>query len=193
MTCDEIVSDYIRRFRDGAQAEMRSFEKERNLSTAIRRAALCELPDRKRHPHQRRIPRRVLEEAELRLQSVERSLAKASDFDAVHRLVDQEVGDLKGIGALTVYDISHRIGAYIGKAPKRVYLHAGTRIGAQVFGIEDDSIDRGVLPKPFSRLTPAEIEDCLCIYKDDLKGTLSGKDQLRSGCVVASRQRRCSM
>lgn len=193
MTYDEIVNDYILRYREAARQEMRDFESENSLSAAIRRAAFCELRNGKRHPHQRRIPRRVLEQVEIRLQKTEPCLAKATDFAAIHQSVDQEVGGLKGIGALTVYDISHRISAYLGKSPKRVYFHAETTIGAEVFGIESDCFEPGILPKPFARLTPAEIEDCLCIYKDDLKGISSGKDNRCSGCVAASRQRRCSM
>ncbi len=55
MTLDEIVSDYMREYRDDARAEMRFFEIQRSPSAAIRKAALSELPSRKRHPHQRRI------------------------------------------------------------------------------------------------------------------------------------------
>lgn len=57
MTLDEIVSDYIREYRDHARKEMRFFEIQRSPSKAIRKAALCELQSGKRHPHQRRIPR----------------------------------------------------------------------------------------------------------------------------------------
>jgi hypothetical protein len=71
---------------------------------------------------------------------------------------------MRGIGALTVYDISHRISAHFRKGPELVYLHAGTRVGARVFNIRGDSFDPRVLPKAFSRLAPYEIEDCLCIY-----------------------------
>src|ERR1035441_4863146 len=53
------------------------------------------------------------------------------------------------IGALTVYDISCRIGAYFGKLPENVYRHAGTRIGARAFNIKGDSIDPRTLPKSF--------------------------------------------
>ena len=35
------------------------------------------------------------------------------------------------IGDLTVYDISTRIGAFLKLEPNRIYLHAGTRIGAR--------------------------------------------------------------
>ncbi|MBZ5653328.1 MAG: hypothetical protein LAO18_22925, partial [Acidobacteriia bacterium] len=141
MTLDEIVSDYIREYRDHARKEMRFFEIQRSPSKAIRKAALCELPSGKRHPHQRRIPRALLEQVEARLQGICRKLAGASSFDELHRAMEDEVGSLKGIGALTVYDIAQRIGAYFRKIPDRVYLHAGTRIGAWVFKIGGDSFD----------------------------------------------------
>jgi hypothetical protein len=191
MTHDEIVTDYIRTYRDRARGELRGFEKEHSLSAAIRRAALCQREDGKRYSHQRRIPRSVLEEAELRLQAAERSLAKASDFDAVHRVVKERIGGIHGIGALTVYDIAHRIGAYLRKEPMRVYLHAGTRVGALALGIEGDACDPRILPKVFSRLSAAEVEDCLCIYKDDLRGIRSGSRDESSGCLVPAGRRGC--
>jgi hypothetical protein len=109
----------------------------------------------------------------------------AADFDALHTLVDGKIGSIKGIGALTVYDIAHRIGAYLRKAPGRVYLHAGVRVGARALGIGGDSFDPKILPKPFSRLAPSEIEDCLCIYKDDLIGGAGNNSRSSSGCAVA--------
>lgn len=75
MTPDEIVTDYIREYRDDARAEMRFFEIQRSPSAAIRKAALCELPGGKRHPHQRRIPKALLEQVEARLQGIGRKLA----------------------------------------------------------------------------------------------------------------------
>jgi hypothetical protein len=128
MTFDEGVNSYIREYRDRARAEMRFFEIQRSPSVAIRKAALCQLPSGKRHPHQRRIPGALLEQVEARLQGIGRNLARAADFAALHGAVDDEVGGIKGIGALTVYDIAHRIGAHFKKSPERVYLHAGTRL-----------------------------------------------------------------
>jgi hypothetical protein len=190
VTLNEIVRDYIREYREDARKEMRFFEILRSPSEAIRKAALCELPGGKRHPHQRRIPRALLEHVEARLQGIGRKLARASGFAALHQAVEEEIGSLKGIGRLTVYDISHRVGAHFGKAPERVYLHAGTRVGARVFGISGDSFDPEILPKPFSQLEPSEIEDCLCIYKDELRGTASHRRN--HGCRVARRPRGCS-
>lgn len=191
MTYDKIVDAYIRTYRNGADGELPGFETERSLSSAIRRASLSQREDGKRYSHQRRIPRRVLEQAELRLQSVERGLAKAPDFDAVHRLVEGQIAGISGIGALTVYDIAIRISAYLRKQPTRVYAHAGTKVGALALGIEDDVFDPRILPKAFSRLSAAEVEDCLCIYKDDLRGVPSGRRDMNSGCRAPVRTRGC--
>ena len=161
---------------------MRFFEIQRSASKAIENAALCRLPSGKRHPHQRRIPRAVLELAEDRLQGAVRRLEKARDFDALFIAVKKETGKIHGIGPLTVYDVAHRLGAFFGKLPERVYLHAGTRIGARAFGITGDSFSPRELPNVFSGLTAAEIEDCLCIYKDKLLNTRR-QSRRRSRCL----------
>ncbi len=72
---------------------------------------------------------------------------------------------------LTVYDTAHRIGRYLGVEPNRVYLHAGTMEGAKALGFKGNRsfLMRRQLPKEFRTPKPYEIEDCLCIYKDDLK------------------------
>jgi hypothetical protein len=186
MTFDEVVNSYIREYRDRARAEMRFFEIQRSPSVAIRKAARCQLPSGKRHPHQRRIPGALLEQVEARLQGIGRKLARAADFAALHGVVDDEVGGIKGIGALTVYDIAHRIGAHFKKSPERVYLHAGTATGARVFNVSGDSFDPKILPKVFLRLAPSEIEDCLCIYKDELRAGAHTRTARRT---LAVRQR----
>ncbi|MGD0797735.1 MAG: hypothetical protein ABR910_08430 [Acidobacteriaceae bacterium] len=174
MTLDEIVRDYIRHYRDASRAEMRIFSEERSVDAAIQKAALCVWSNGKRHPHQRRIPKAVLQEAWGRLHAIRRNLARAVDFEVLHCLVDREIGCIRGIGALTVYDVAHRVGAYFGMAPTVVYLHAGTTIGAAVFGLKGNTIQRTMLPEAFAELTAAEIEDCLCIYKEQLRNTSVG-------------------
>lgn len=184
MTHDEIVSHYIRHHRQDARAEMRFFEIQRNTSAAIHKAALCVMPGGKRHPHQRRIPKAVLEETEARLQAAGRDLAGASDFAGLHAMVEREVGAISGIGELTVYDIAHRLGAFFGKAPALVYLHAGTKTGAAALGFKGGSIPPKSLPAVFSRLSAAEIEDCLCIYKDELRGARHAKRPYSFACRI---------
>lgn len=188
MTFDEIVSAYIREYRDDARREMRFFKIQRHASEVIRKAALCELPDGKRHPHQYRIPGLSLEEAEARLQAIAKKLERAGDFESLHDLVEAEIASIDRISELTIYDIAHRIGAYLGKTPRLVYLHRGTRIGATAFGLRGRTIDPKQLPAAFSRLMPAEIEDCLCIYKDELK---AGHGATSSGGRRASNPSPC--
>ncbi len=196
MTIEEIVSDYIRRYRAHARAEMKFFADRRKAESAIAKAALCLLPNGKRHPHQRRIPRIVLEQAEAKLQAASKRLAAAPDFAALYDSVKREIGSIRGIGELAVYDIAHRIGAYFNKAPARVYLHAGTKEGAAIFGLRGDSVDPKQLPGAFSGLAASEIEDCLCIYKAELHEaqevpTLSTRAQWRrasaSICLASSK------
>ena len=189
MTLDEIVDDYIRTQRAYARAEMMAFANETSPSEAIRRAALCEKSNGKRHDHQRRIPKRLLEEVETKLQGIRRKLSNAADFATLHTLVHEEIGSIRGIGALTVYDVAHRIGAYLGQSPKYVYLHAGVKVGARALGIGCDSFDPKILPKPFARLAPSEIEDCLCIYKAELMGAARNNPLRSSGCAVTRRPR----
>lgn len=166
---------------------MRSFEKESALPDVIRRAALCLWPNGKRHEHQYRIPELLLEQAEGRLQGIARKLENAADFSELHNMVESEIGSINGIGELTVYDIAHRIGAYLRKAPKLIYLHRGTSTGAAVFGLRGRTVAPKQLPAAFSRLTPAEVEDCLCIYKDELKGNCDGAMvQSQSDSIISS-------
>ena len=97
-------------YRDDAPAEMRFIEIPRSPSAAIRKGALCELPSRKRHPHQRRIPKTVLEQVEARLQAIRRKLAEAGGFTALHGFVEGEIGSIKGIGRSVVRAFAARDG-----------------------------------------------------------------------------------
>ena len=174
MSPEEAVADYILNWRVFARAEMRSFEKEPTLQAAIRRAALCLLPNGKRHEHQYRIQKPLLEQAEGHLQAIATKLDRVADFTELHDVVEDGIGSIRGIGELAIYDIAHRIGAFLKKAPKVVYLHRGTRTGAAVFGLRGRTIEPKQLPAAFSRLTPAEMEDCLCIYKKELRAGRNG-------------------
>jgi hypothetical protein len=84
MTLEEIVSDYIRTQRRYTGEEMMEFANEPSPSAAIRRAALGERKDGKRHDHQRRIPRALLEHVEAKLQAIQQKLSRAADFAALH-------------------------------------------------------------------------------------------------------------
>lgn len=164
-----IVDDYIRRFRQNAAAELRFYAGQPTLAGAVRVAAGCVWSNGKRHPHQYRIPAASLQEAVQRLQRVD--LAAAETFDELHDVISAAIRDINMIGPLTVYDIAHRLGAFLGLEPTRVYLHRGTRDGARALGLGRGrhTLDLDELPREFQRLTAAEAEDCLCIYKAQLR------------------------
>jgi hypothetical protein len=60
------------------------------------------------------------------------------------------------------------------------------------FGVRGDAFDPGILPKAFLRLQPYEIEDCLCIYKDNFgmerkltsTRTCKGENQTKVRCCT---------
>lgn len=156
---------------------MQWFAEKIPFGDAIRRAAFSEMrPEKgaargKRHPHQYRISRAVLERAATKLRAQSGKLRKAANFDALHQSVDHAIGSLKGIGPLACYDIAHRLGARRGLALEKVYLHSGTLTGARNLGLVkrgQRTFEIGDLPTEFRKLSAAEIEDCLCIYKDCL-------------------------
>ena len=74
-------------------------------------------------------------------------------------------------GKLASYDTSLRIGAHRGLWPRWVYLHTGTRTGAKALNLDISGVSLEVsdLPGPLRRLQPYEVEDFLCIYKQNLK------------------------
>lgn len=166
-TISAIVDAYIANHREPAGRELQYYVMQRSLTQAIEKAALSRLPSSKRHPHQCRIAGVTLAKAaELLAQT---NFSSVSNFNDLHVLVNRAIGPIEGIGPLAVYDIAHRIGAYLGHAPNQVYLHRGTLVGARALGLGGKVVQMNDLPRAFRRLTPAEVEDCLCIYKDDLK------------------------
>jgi hypothetical protein len=134
-------------------------------------AALCHwLPSTKRHPHQYRIPAEALRDAERALQLIADRMRRCKSFESLHGEVARAIEPIRKIGDLAIYDITHRIGAYLGKSPCLVYLHRGTAVGARHLGFGGATLEPGLLPPAFSKLSAAEIEDCLCIFKRELDG-----------------------
>lgn len=165
-----IVQEYIREYRSAARAQLRFYASRRSLQEAIRVAALCRTRSDRRHPHQYRIPERTLRRAEKKLQKARSALRRARSFSDLHRIVEDSIGGIVGIGPLAIYDIAHRIGAWRELQPEEIYLHAGTKTGARSLRLSGKTIRRDKLPRVFWKLSPAELEDCLCIYSDALGG-----------------------
>ena len=183
-----IVQKYVEHHRPQTQTEMDCFKNLSSLEEAIEHAGLAITGDGKRFGHQRRLKRAVLEKAKERLLRNKAEIEKCKSFDDLFALIEILTQPIEGIGELYVYDTSFRIGVFLNLYPERVYLHAGTRTGAGYLGLDTEAkfLERSVFPPEFDQLEPFEIEDVLCIFKDELKALGEGKDLLpgiqKRGC-----------
>ena len=64
---------------------------------------------------------------------------------------------MRGVGRLLVYDTALRIAARRRLEPARVFIHAGTQVGARRLGLDAraESLAIEDLPAPLRRLTVA--------------------------------------
>ncbi len=161
---DAYVDDY-----QGLLGDMLSKFGELSYVDAVRYASRGQTTDGERHPHQWRLKMSTLAEVERLLTSMD--LRQYRDFVSLHEAIADRLGRCSGVGPLMKYDTALRIGANLGVFPEQVYLHSGTSAGAKALGfsVEDSPIERSRLPKAFHSLEPHELEDCLCIFKDQLQ------------------------
>ncbi|HVA22914.1 MAG TPA: hypothetical protein VMW62_00810 [Chloroflexota bacterium] len=163
---EDVVEDYRARFQEQHHRQLRWFAIQQSLEAAIEQAGMAVTPAGKRFNHQRRISRAALRGWTDSLLTHRSTIQQVNRFAVLHGLLAKIGAGIHGIGPWVVYDTATRIGAFLKLAPDRVYLHAGTEVGAQALGFHRrPSLSKGQLPGPFQRLSADEIEDCLCIYK----------------------------
>lgn len=124
--------------------------------------------EKRKEPHQYRIQDENLAKFCNNLLQKKYTFKSVVCFSDLHRIISECKVD--GIGKLCIYDTANRIGAFLGIGPEKVYLHAGTKDGAEkLLGrrLKCDCISKADLPNTFQRedLSCAEIEDILCRYK----------------------------
>ena len=97
-------------------------------------------------------------------------MSRLSAFADLYELVDSLTGNIRGLGDLYVYDTALRIGARLRLEPEAVYVHAGTKRGANRLGLpaQHSTLPMQSLPSQLANLKPMEVEDLLCIYKQNL-------------------------
>ncbi len=171
-SASKVVDDYIARFRPKCQAELDWFGGQSTLRDAVRVAALATDEGGKRCSHQRRIRRDVLLQAHAALLDGLGEIRSSKSFEKLLSTIEFRLSLITGIGPLMIYDTSLRIGRKLGLKPTAVFLHAGTRLGAQALRLNTRrrSIPTDEFPPAFQRLETHEIEDVLCIYRDAFMG-----------------------
>lgn len=102
---------------------------------------------------------------------------KFKDFEELYDFIRSVIGNVKGIGLLTIYDTARRIGHLLDTPvyPKEyIYLAAGAKTGAEnLLNLKRNSLKfrepTKIFFPYFGTLPSAFIEDILCIFEDDLK------------------------
>jgi hypothetical protein len=173
----ELVAQFVRKYRKDHLREREHFRAIRFLEVAIQGAVSYNPINGKRWDHFWNIPQDKLDEfKKLLLQDdVKRELRSAVVFHDLFVRVSKVAETLWKKGEMVTYDVTDRIGAHLGLAPTRVYLHRGTRIGTKRLGFsgKEESLDPRdliALYPALDALTPAEMEDFLCLYKDRFIG-----------------------
>lgn len=173
------MEDFIRtEHRQQLELQHYSTYKE-NPKELINRIAWAITSEGKTHSHQRRITKSAkleLEEHLIKNFETIKGIRKFEDYLKLCRRI-------KGIGPLTSYDVATRLGICFNIFPDKVYLHCGTRTGAK--NLLGDKIKGkrylylSELPKELHCLTPLQIEDFLCIYKN----LLLDKNMTKNPCI----------
>ena len=185
MNLKVFIRHYKANYRPNKENEFDWFENQPSFEPAIINAAEAIDEDGKRYSHQRRIKRVPINNAKAELLENIHNLEKSDSFHSLWLLMNRLIKPINGIGELYVYDAALRIGAFLKLYPEKVYLHAGTRTGAKRLKIKKsnkDWIELDELPKEFQELPMNEVEDILCIYKDDF---MKGKIYSAKSCVVS--------
>ena len=173
-----LVGIYQRHFGPGLDDYLDYYSKLDSLNNAITFACLGahgKVPN-----HQRRVGKEKLNLAKRHLLRYAGEIESCQSFDELLNCVEHRTGDIYRFGILAVYDTSLRLGAFLDIWPKVVYLHAGTKKGCKLLGVDTSEgiVTMEALPKPVRVLEPHHAENFLCIVKGKFAGTGSARDCL---------------
>jgi hypothetical protein len=182
-----VVRTYITFDRPRSQAELDWFRQQPSLRAAIERAAMAINSKGQRHGHHRRRKKATLEQACQILMSNENAIGNMDSFDELISFITEKIDPLPDLGELYCYDTALGIGAYLNLLPEKIYLHSGTRRGAKNLGrnFRARALEIDELPPEFKELQPNEMEDILCIYKDEF---LKPEDEIPTSKFVKQRR-----
>jgi hypothetical protein len=200
---EAVACHYLDEYAAEADRQLRWFaDPSLALTQIIGRACASRLADGRLHNHQQRpfgVWPQAPGNAAANLRKITSRLIDVGKFDALHETIRLALLNVQGIGELADYDISHRIGAWLRLQPTEVYLHRGTRKGAEILGLplKGRSIPMDALPEGLRRLTAGQAEDALCIYRADFSriiGSSEGSSPIRrrvDRCIPLRRAHGC--
>jgi hypothetical protein len=173
-TIDLIVAEYQRSAAARARGDAWWRADGKPFATVLDRVGMADLRG-KRHPHQCRLKAEALAKGTAALHQISDELLAAPNFLEVWFLVQAAYAPIRGLGELAVYDAAERLRHRLGlESAHVIFLHAGARVGARRLAggrlAKENAwgIQRHEVPEGLRRLSTHEVEDILCIYKDEL-------------------------
>lgn len=142
-----------------------------SLEAAIDRSVKSIQPDGKIHGHQHLVGRDRLQQLAVIAQNHVEQFREAQTWEDVYQIVGYMIAQVHGAGPLAHYDITNRIGSYLGLEQTILRVHAGAEEGALALRlkIRDGKIALEGLPSELRSLGAMHTENFLCIYKSKLK------------------------
>ena len=172
-TLHQLVAIYIKCGRPRLAGRLAAFRR-LPFEEALEKAALAKeaSENERRFVHLHRLKVSALKKACQKLLKQKQAIKSCKQFDGIYKIVSDAVTATDGVGEMYAYDVALRIGANLRFKPKTVYLQRGVRTGAEnLLGrkLKKQILESSVFHAGLRRLTPMEIEDFLCIYKERLK------------------------
>jgi hypothetical protein len=188
-TLDNLVSDFVRRRTDPASPLHKNRDdivdacaEAHSLDGALWTACRSRRPNGKVHNHQSRVSAHARHRYYRRLTTARRRLKACGTFEGVLHICEEVGEPIPGIGPVTIYDVATRVAAFLKLEPRFVHMHAGAlagfraliRSGTTTFWTTPgavrvrDQVDPELLPGPLRRISPDEVEDFLCVYREVL-------------------------
>lgn len=154
-------------------------KKSKNIRNAILRACDSRGEDGKMFFHQSKVTQPARDAFAEELIIVRKEIKKSDSFWWMFIIVKECADRTPGIGPVTRYDVSSRIGYYLGLEPEHLYIHAGVIPGAAALGIRLDRgtycVDREDLPTFFHDKNLDHIESFLCGYRSEIERVVREK------------------
>jgi hypothetical protein len=171
----DLVKDWDDRYIHGPEKHRRDpvvqfCAEAKNLTEAIKRACASRGANGKMFNHQSKVKemdRQIFASNIIRYQKLLED--QRCNFDELHDILERIAP--AGIGPVTIYDVATRIGAFLGREPQSLYLHAGVRIGIEaLYGkpIADKRILKQNWPVALRSMPADQVEDFLCCYREFL-------------------------
>jgi hypothetical protein len=181
-TLSDVVEDYIARFQDKFDAPSKNhsaghddpvvdFCKEaKTLTICIERAVEGRRRDGKMFSKGSCVAWEAKEELARRLLARRDKVGRTKTFEQLYDIVAE--ASPRGIGPMSKYAVSERIGAYLGIKPEHfLYVHAGPLKGWKRLkgkAPPEGRVPVSQLPGPFRAIELYHVENLLCEYRDVL-------------------------